>query len=202
MKIKHQPRPKWSLKTSFLMSVGIVAVVTPAVLLNVKKSIWTELEIVTGIMALLMFVYFTVLLYLGVRFNEKERAIVDWPVGSAADVWDGSSIPSDGFFTEAGAEAGILGIIVGFLIDLLIALLVTFVICWIMWAGFNVIIAVFIPLYWFHRRSLRFLVTRGRRCRGSWPRSILHGFTTSVQYSFWFYTVFFAADRITRHIGS
>ena len=42
-------RPRWSLKSSFYTVLGILILATPLVLLTVKKSIWVELEMITGI---------------------------------------------------------------------------------------------------------------------------------------------------------
>ena len=193
-------RPRWSLANSFWFCVGAAVIVVPLVLLTAQQSIWIELEIVTGVLASLMFVYFTILLHQGVRFTDSRRAIIDWPKSSPSEFIDvTSACPDTGFFTEVGSEAGCLGMIIGFLLDFVVMIALAFVIAWLIWAGLNVVVAIILFLYWVHRRWLRYLVTRGRHCRGNWGRSILHGGATTMLYSFWFYTAFFAAQKISEY---
>ena len=56
---RHWPllplRPRWSLKTSFLTALLLLAVVTPLVFLVVHRPLWLELEAVTAVVAVLMF---------------------------------------------------------------------------------------------------------------------------------------------------
>ncbi|HMP75330.1 MAG TPA: hypothetical protein PKE12_03440 [Kiritimatiellia bacterium] len=187
-------RPRWSVKTSMGISIGILAVLTPLVLWMVDASIWSRLEMITGIMAAVMAVYFSILLHAGVRIDARERFHLESFRMRAVDAVEGAAyVPFDGPFTEAGAEAGILGAIVGLLLDLLFALFLSFVITFLFWLGVNAVIVLFIPLFWFHRRSLRMLIARGRHCRGRWGPSILHGCRTALMDAFWFYTIFFAA---------
>ena len=97
----RSPRPKWSVRTSFAVALGIIAITTPIVLFIVRKSIWEELEMVTAAVACALFVYFAAILYLGVRFDADRKAHVEWPIGRPADFADPASyIPGDGFFTE------------------------------------------------------------------------------------------------------
>lgn len=194
-------RPRWSLATSFWFCTGAIVVVVPAVLLTIRKSIWVELEIVTGVLAALMFAYFSVLLHHGVRFDDSRRAIVDWPKSSPSELVDCTPAwPETGLFTEAGSEAGCLGMIVGVLLDIVVMVALAFLISWLLWVGANAVVAVVLFLYWVHCRWLRHLVTRGRHCRGNWKKSILHGGATTVLYSFWFYTAFFVAQKISDYL--
>ena len=191
-------RPKWSLVTSFWFCIGVAVIVVPIVLLTVQKSIWVELEMVTGVLAVLMFLYFSILLHQGVRFNDSRRAIVDWPMSSPAEIMDYTScLPEPGFFSEAGSESGCLGMVIGFLLDLVVIIVLAFVIAWLFWVGANAVLAIILFLYWVHRRWLRSLVTLGRHCRGDWRMSVLYGGATTVLYSFWFYAAFFAAQKIS-----
>jgi hypothetical protein len=191
-------RPKWSLATSFWFCLGVTAIVVTVICLTVRKSIWVELEMVTGVLAALMFGYFSILLHLGVRFNDSRRAIIDWPISSPSVFVDSIWLePGIGFFSALGAEAGCLGIIIGYLLDVVVMIALVFLIAWLFWLGENVVLAVIPFLYWVHRRWLRYLVTRGRHCRGNWAKSLLHGGTTTVLYSFWFYTILMAAQKVS-----
>ena len=197
-------RPRWSLKSSFYTVLGILILVTPLVLLTVKKSIWTELEIVTGIISAIMFAYLSVILYFGVHFNKHERIIVDWPKASPIDISDaGSYITGDfggGFFTDLGSELGIPGIVIGFILDIFATFIIVCLISLLLWIGLNgieaMILAVCIPLYFFYRRALRAIVIRGRRCRGNIGVSLLRAFKSTLGYAVWFYGIFTLAHYV------
>ena len=194
-------RPRWSLATSFWFCVGAIVVVTPVVFLTVHKSIWVDLEMVTGILAVLLFAYFSVLLHQGVRFNDARQVVFDWPRTSPGNIMaDASLWPDIGSFAEAGSNAGILGMILGFLLDVVATVVLAFLIACLLWAGINVAAAIVLFFYWMHRRCLRYLVTRGRHCKGSWGKSILRGGATAVFYSLWFYAAFFVAQQISAFI--
>ena len=51
------PRPQWSLKTSFLTALLLLAVITPLVFLVVHRTLWLELEVVTAVVAVLLLFY-------------------------------------------------------------------------------------------------------------------------------------------------
>ena len=196
-------RPRWSLKSSFYTAFGILILVTPLVLLTVKKSIWTELELITGIISAMMFIYLAVILYQGVHFDKHERIIVDWPKESPISLSDaGSYVTGDfgGFFTDLGSELGIPGIIIGFILDIFATFIIVFLISLLLWIGLNgieaVILAVCIPLYFFYRRALRAIVIRGRRCRGNIGASLLQAFRSTLGYAVWFYGIFMLAHYV------
>jgi hypothetical protein len=196
-------RPRWSLISSFYTALGILVLITPLVLLTVKKSIWTELEILTGIISAMMFIYLSVILFLGVRFNKNERICIEWPKGEPFSLTDtGSFIPGDtgGFFTELGSEAGIPGIIIGFILDMVATVVIVFLISLLLWIGMNgleaVILAVCIPLYFFYRRALRAIVANGRSCRGNIGASLLQAFKSTLGYALWFYGIFIMAHYV------
>jgi hypothetical protein len=198
-------RTRWSIKSSFFTALGILVVITPLVLLTVKKSIWTELEILTVIISAIMLVYLTVVLFLGVRFDMKERFAIAWPKGEAPSVLDAATyFPGDtgGLFTELGSEAGILGMIVGFLLDILASILLVFLIAVVLWIGFNgilaAILAVATPLFFFYGRVLKSIVLKGRRCRGNVGLSLLHALKSTLGYTVWFYGLFMLAHYVSQ----
>lgn len=196
-KAPRYPRPRWSARTSFAVALGIIATTAPIVLFLIRKSIWEELEVVTGAVACALFVYFSVILYLGVRFDADRKAHIEWPVGRPADFADAVSfVPGDGFFTELGSEGGCLGMLLGFLLDLVAALVIAVVVAAVLWLGVNAMVALFIPLFFLHRRFLRYVVTRGRHCRGQAGRSLFHGLASAALYTCWFYAIFFLAHTI------
>ena len=196
-------RPRWGLKSSFITAIGIVAIITPLILLTVKKSIWTELEIVTGIISVIIFCYLSVVLYLGVRFDKKERFVIEWPQGNMNSLVDATSIITDGIpgiFTDMGSDAGIAGIVIGIILDVVVSIVLAFLISLLFWLGFNgilaVIIAVCLPLFYFYRRVLRSIILRGRNCRGNPKLSMILSIKYTLGYSLWFYGVFCGASLI------
>jgi hypothetical protein len=95
-------RPKWSLKTSFWSAVVVLAIVSLTIVVLFKKSIWIELEIVTGVLSLFMFAYFFFVLYHGVRFDRKENYTVLWRSRLSKWIDATSGMDTGGFFTQAG----------------------------------------------------------------------------------------------------
>jgi hypothetical protein len=68
-------RPRWSLRRGFCLSLGVVAVV---VLVFAETSIWVELEMVLGILALLLFLFLFYVLHAGVVFERRETLEISW----------------------------------------------------------------------------------------------------------------------------
>ena len=193
------------MQSSFFAMIGILAVMAPLIFITVRKSIWTELEIITGGVSAIMFAFLTVVLFLGVRFNKAERLTIAWPKTAPRDVFDAMSAFPDGtggLFTEMGSEAGPLGFVVGLLLDIVATIIMLFLISVILWIGINalyaIVLAVSIPLFYFYRRSIRMIVLKGRTCRHSWNRSAIHAFRSSVLYTAWFYAILVLAHHIER----
>lgn len=112
---------------------------------------------------------------------------------------------TSGFFTEAGAEAGIPGIIIGFILDILVTIVLVYVISAILWLGLNILIAavicIAIPLFYFHRRALRAIAAKGRSCRGNMAKSVAFSLKSATGYAIWFYTIFFLAHQVQKLHG-
>lgn len=201
-------RPQWSLASSFLAALGIFAVVTTVILVAVKKSVWVELEIVSLALAPIMFLYMLAVLYLGVKFDKKERFIIDWQWKDRPgimDCCDLSSFDGIGFpCTEAGAEEGCLGVIIGFALDIILSIFLMFMVAFVLWLAVNAlpeaIVIVFLPLFFLYRRSLRYLVARGKACKGNFGKSIAHALISSMIYSGWFYSIIYFGHYICRYL--
>ena len=159
-------RPRWSVKTNFWGAAAVVLLVSLTTLLVLKKSIWTELEIFTGILSLFMFAYLFLLLYYGVRFDSNEHYVIAWHSNLTDWLEATPSIDTGGTFTEGGAEVGPLGMIVGSLLDLLISIVITILIAVVLWLSMNVLVTGVVilgmPLFFLFRRSVRYVVAKGR----------------------------------------
>jgi len=193
------------MKTNFCLSLCLVAVVTLTVLLVLKKSLWTELEILLGILSLFMFIYLFLILYYGVRFDRNERYTVAWSnLGNWLDATSG--IDTGGSFTEGGSEAGLLGIVLGFILDLLISICITIIIAVVLWFSVNLlwstVIILCMPLFFFFSRSLRYVVAKGRSCRRNAGRSFVFALRATLINTVWLYAILEGAHYIAMHKGT
>lgn len=195
MKHSQIPRPKWSLKTSFAGATGILLLVVLLVFL-VETSIWHLLELMIGVLAFLVFVFLWAVLYQGVRYDKRERFHFQWVrtdhLGEFVDSV-GHGVDTQGVFTSAGAEEGPLGCLFGLILDIVFSFLLVFLVAALLWVGVNVVIAsvaaVAFPLFFIFSRSLRFVVARGRSCRGSLKRSLIYAATYAFLSIVWLYAI-------------
>jgi len=199
----RRKRPKWSLVTSFLAAIAILAIVIPVVLVFLEKSLWVRLELITVILSFFMFVFLFVVLYRGVRFAKGERYKIEWRSINPENLLDASSaFDVGGLLTEALADAGPIGCLLGFLLDLVVSFFLSTIIACLFWLGLNLadaaITALFLPLFLLFRRSLRLVVARGRLCRGDVKKSFLYAFGYTAFGSIWLYLIFVVAHWIIR----
>lgn len=168
-------RPRWGFKTSFLFAVAAASLICGLVLTLVKDSLWVKLEVILAALSGAAFLFFFVVLYRGVRFDEQQGYVLGWL--HPRTILDQAPAIDSGFgFTEAGASEGIAGLLLGLLLDIIASIVLAFAIALLIWLGVKVLItavaAVFLPLYYLFRRSIRYLVVRGRSCRGQVGRSL------------------------------
>jgi hypothetical protein len=194
-------RPKWSLKTNFWGAVGIVTLATLCALLALKQSVWVELHVIAGVLALFMFGYFLLLLYYGVRFDRNEQYSFSWPASKFETWWNATSqFNTGGTMTEGGADAGPLGMLIGFLLDLLLSIIIAFVIALVLWLTFSflvtAVLAISLPLFFLFRRSIRYIVAKGRACRGNLGKSVRFALRATFTNALWFYAILIAAQYI------
>lgn len=81
----------------------------------------------------------------------------------------------------------------GLLLDIVVSLGFVFVIAGVIWLGANVLIAataaICLPLYYLFRRSIRYVVVRGRSCRGHVGPSLLWAATYTLGNVAWLYAI-------------
>ncbi|NOT58159.1 MAG: hypothetical protein HOP18_26445 [Deltaproteobacteria bacterium] len=193
-------RPRWSLRTNFFGAIGVIVLVSLITIFALKKSLWIELEIILGILSLFMFTYFFLLLYHGVRFDRNETFLITWRP-SFSDLSDASSyIDTGGTFTGGGAEAGPLGLVIGFLLDLLVSILLTFLLAVVLWLGLNVVVTVIVvlgtPLFFLFRRSVPYIVAKGRACHQDFSRAGWFALRATVFNTLWFYAMVLGAHYL------
>ncbi len=197
-------RPRWGLKTSFLFAMAVGALVCSLVALLVRGSVWIELELMLSVLAAIAFLFFFLVLYRGVRFDPQQGYVLGWvhPRRILSDAPVGDAF---GVFTEAGAHEGLVGFLLGLVLDLVLSIVLVFAITLLIWLGVNALIAavaiVFVPLYYLFRRSLRYLVVRGRSCRGKVLQSSAWAAAYTIVNFGWLYGMlvlgqFLASQRV------
>lgn len=196
--ILRRPRPRWSIRTTSVAALAIVAIASVLTLLVLRKPLWVELEALTGLLSVVVFMFFGHVLYRGIRFNKHERFDFSLRTVSLQDVWDGAASGVDGADLLEAVDAG--DGIIGFLVGLLVSLVLIVGLGLVLWIGlnvvFNAVIVVSIPLFYFFRRSLRHVVVRGRTCRGNLPRSFRVAAWMTFFYMGWFYSLIFFAHLL------
>jgi len=195
-------RPKWGLTTQFWAAVSIAAISSAAVFLFSKKNIWTELEIIVGVLSLFTFLYFFLLFYYGVRFDRNEIYSITWKPFNLNNWIDTIGYTdTGGLFTSAGAEAGPVGCLVGLLLDIVMALFLIVIIAFLLWLGFNVfttgVMILMLPLYFLFKRSLRVAVVRAKACHGDLTKSMTYAFGATVVNIAWLYLILYTGHYIS-----
>jgi hypothetical protein len=198
-------RPRWSFKTHFWGAATVVLLVSLTTLLVLKQSVWAELEILTGILSLFMFAYFFLLLYHGIRFDKNEQYLILW-WSQLTDWLDATpSLDTGGTFAEGGAEAGPLGMIAGFLLDILVSIILTLLLAVVLWLSLNVFVTAVVllgaPLFFLFRRSVRYVVAKGRACHKDSSRACWFALRATFVNTLWFYAILEGAHYIARLNG-
>jgi hypothetical protein len=183
-------RPQWNLITSFWAALAIIFLVSVIVFFFLEKTIWVELEIIIAVLSVFMFAFLFVVLYYGVFFDRNQTFAISWKGGQIKD-WINwaSGVDTRGTFSASGWEAGPLGFLIGLLLDLVVSMVLVFLVALFLWLGigvvFTAIAAISVPLFFLFRRSIRFVVAKGRFCRGSIGRSVLIAFKATVTNTLW-----------------
>lgn len=202
MKYINVQKPKWSLKTNFWGAVAVALIVSFVTFIGLKKSIWVELEIIVGLLSFSSYLYLFYLLFHGIRFEENEKYTITWkPVDFSSIADGGSFICTDGSFTSAGGEGGCIGLIIGFLLDIIVSFLLSILIALLLWIGINVVITsilvIFLPAFYLFKRSIRFVVAKGRRCYKNISKSAMYALEATIVGSLWLYGIVFLGHYLS-----
>jgi hypothetical protein len=195
---------KWSPVLTFYVFLILSAIISLFVFLLMKKSILTELEIITGLVSLLIFLFLSIILYHGVGFNKNEKITITWFSPNLDEFNSGAYniIDTGGMFSMAGAESGIAGFLAGILLDIIISFCLAIALALIIWLGINTAIATFaiilLPLFFLYEKSLRIIAIKGRKCRANFAKTLLYSFIMTVLFTGWFYAILFTAHLISR----
>ena len=199
-------RPRWSMRTNFFGAIGVILLVSLIMIFALKKSLWIELEIILGVLSLFMFAYFFSLLYHGVRFDRNESYLITWRTQLSQWLKKTPNVDTGGLFAEGGAEAGPLGLVIGFLLDLVVSILLTLVLAVVLWLGLNVLVTVVVvlgtPLFFLFRRSVRYIVAKGRACHENFTRAFWFALRATVLNALWLYAIVVGAHYLARMKGT
>jgi hypothetical protein len=170
---------KWSPLLTFYVFLFLTVITSLFVFLLMKKSVLIEMEIITGLVSFLIFVFLSLILYHGVVFNKNEKIAISWFSPNLDELNSGgyNVIDTGGMFTMAGAESGIAGFLAGLLVDIVISFFLAIALALLLWLGINAVIATFaiimLPLFFLYEKSLRLVVVKGRTCRTNFARTLL-----------------------------
>lgn len=166
------------------------------VVFGLKKSIWVELEFLVGILSVFFFLYQFYILFHGIRFDPNEKYDITWQSVDFSSVLEGTScLDTFGTLASAGGDGGILGLVIGFIIDLVVSIILAFVIAFVFWAGVNLffssVFILFLPAFYLFKRSLRFVIAKGRYCYKNYTRSVIYSLRATFTGAIWFYIIIF-----------
>lgn len=181
-------KPKWSLKTVFWTLLSFVFVSAVLVLLLVKKDLWIEIEIITAVVAALMFLFYWWVLYHGIVFRDDEHiAFSLLPFEGTGDIGVGF-----GDITASGADDPV-SVVLAFFIDLFVCFILAILLSVMFWLGVNAVLAAIIlisaPLFYFFRSSVSFVLRNSPRCNGDLLRSAGLSAKYTLIKTIWFFLV-------------
>lgn len=195
-------RVRWSILVQFCAAVCIALLTSVLVILLLKKSLWSELEIIVGVLSFFYLIYAFLIFYKGVRLNKKEKYTFQWI--SQPEILSQAYLPvgidtTDFGFTSALSSEGPLGCLLGLILDVFVSFVIVLAIAALLWLGMNVlltaIVALCLPLFYLFRRSLRVAIARGRACHKKAGKSIMQATITTVTNMGWLYLVIFVGHH-------
>jgi hypothetical protein len=173
--------PRWSLAASFwaLFTIGVFS--TALTLLVLHQPVWIEFEVISAIVAAMLFFFYWYVLYTGVKFTDEELTFEFVPL--KLDFSD-PSISGD---IIASADDPVSFVFALFLeVVLFIGLTIGFAALWAL--GVNLVLLnialVAVPLFCIFKTSIYYILAVQRRCRRRFFKSgAFAALMTSVKMS-------------------
>lgn len=179
----EQKKLHWSMVTCFWTALIIVVIAATSVIVFMHKAVWVELETLAAVIGILMTLFYSYILYHGVKFLDGETIALTRAIGNPFDFADGGG-DLFGHFTAAGASEGIAGLLLGLLLDIIVCLVLAFLLSILFWLGVNLVVAgvvvVAIPLFYIFKRSLSFVLRHVDECKGDFWKSCRYGFGYAI----------------------
>lgn len=175
------PKLPLSLHISGVLMIAVLA--SFLVGWRLQQPTWNETLIVGTVIGLLLWLYFTVILYRRVRFDHGRISWAKPKVDDEAikELRDQvlSNLPSP----QVDLGEGCVPYIIGLVVFLLVVAFLPWLIAWGVEIGSLLVFAIAIPLYWMFRFSARLVIVHAARCNGDLPRSLLIGLFYAFTYA-------------------
>ncbi|SEB59214.1 hypothetical protein [Paenibacillus sp. GP183] len=171
-------------KTAMLISLASMFLTVLLVFLIGHRSVFIKLELTLGILALVLFCFFCLGLYMGFRMQNDPFFKEGWkPFKGKWDSLDLSSAGSLMPFEIVGEGLwGFLLSILAWIAFSLVMVLLLFLIGNMLW---GVIFFMIVMLYWLFYRAYRNVFLKSRYCRNRAWRSLAYGSLYTVLYTGW-----------------
>jgi hypothetical protein len=192
-------RPRWSLQVIFWAFLAVVGLSTLVVLVLSKRDLWLELEMVAGVVASTLFLFYWWVLYHGVQFSNDERLTFSSVSIDAVD-------PGIPFGEITGAADDPLGLVVAFIIDVLVWIALVIVFTVLLWIGVNgvllAILLIAMPLFYVFRASVRFVLRNAPICHGRLLKAAQVSLMFTVLKTAWIFAVIAGAHYAAAWYGA
>ncbi|MDQ0888622.1 small-conductance mechanosensitive channel [Paenibacillus sp. V4I9] len=170
-------------KMATLLSLSAMVLTLFLVFSIGHRSILIELEITTGVLAVVLFTFLSFGLYRGVRLQNDPLYKEGWKPFGKWDVLDFASA-GDLFPVEFPGE-GLFGIaltVIAWIVITIVMLILIFLVGNMLW---GIIVFMGVMLYWLFYRAYRYVFLKGRACRNRVGLSLAYGGLYTVLYTGW-----------------
>ncbi len=180
------PNPKWCIKLLFYQFTAAILAAAVFMIFFVNKAIWLELEMFSIFTGIILFIFYTIVLYKGVRLTDEPLRVELVDLKSAqVDAWE--LYPNSSTSTDFLSDFSILGLIVGLVLDIFLAAIFSLIFGFLLWIGLNLFIAglflIFSPLFFLFKQSLFIIMNHSRYCNGQFWHSALTAFIYAAIYT-------------------
>lgn len=170
-------------KTATLLSLAAMVLTLVLVFAIGHRSILVELEITTGVLAVVLFTFLSFGLYRGVRLQNDPLFKEGWKPFGKWDILDFASA-GDLFPVEFSGE-GLIGIVLTVLAWIAITIVVLILIFLVGNMLWGIIVFMAVMLNWLFYRAYRNVFLKGRACSNRAGLSLAYGGLYTVLYTAW-----------------
>ncbi len=179
--------PIWSARTITFTSLAVLLTSVLMIFLVGDQSPLLKVELLTAIMALLMFTFLSCALFKGVRVRKREKIPELTAIGEAFK--QNENMFGDVPFKAVGAADDLAGLAVGlmmFVVLLVVGLVLLPLIMNVLWVGVFMVIA---AAFWIVHRGLRYVLIYSRSTRGDLGKSVWYALRYTMVYSGWLFAL-------------
>lgn len=196
-------RPRWSTRTSFHAAAILLLLTVLIVMIFGDESGSASLLVVfikaVLSVSLLCFLFLSVVLYKGVRFQgDGVYGVLYKPLDDFDELREVSPGIAAGYF-------GPVGCLFGLVFNVLWSLFFWLIAAALLWFSINAallaISALFFPCYFVFQRSIRYITARGNACRSNFKMSALYAAWFSFIWGLWLLTMLFGVRYLSLHFN-